>query len=650
MNIVGRRRELKRIWNYAISEPENKAIFGVKGVGKSTLIQYVFSKDNCKQFADENKVLFVRTILDSKIKGDILIDFLYDRVLNGIDLIGDEDVVASIFEKIDASKDRFQSKDSQLRNALEIIKDYDYSLVLVMDDFHNMGRNTEVGSDQYDFLRSLNELSLIYYWIISDSDFSDVYATSQFITSFFAQKFIPETLPQMTKEDAIELIRLNADKNGVDISDDDLIQIYEIIGGTPGFITSAIKCYELLDNSLANSDEFVELMFENPKCKSILTSWTRSLTREQKDLLFDIAQNHCIYQEQCAGTGIVGKINQLGDNSGLGLIIHNTDDRGKFWSINSRLFSDYILKRTDEFYSNDIIVPAVEQAPQPAPTYIQNNYYTVNNNYFDSVSAYEALISLKNLVANSSLCLPSESSINEAVQKLPYQQPGWNELSEEEQDEQMDEYADKILESDDFSSEGLSENQMNRFNLSEEVLSNMPEICRKNLISAIQVYDVLQYCVDRFGISMCESESARGILFARAYESLLKYSLKPALDSIESIANKEINLEKNKYFFRDAPVNKMTIGNFVFVLNDDATLKKLADICANELGNNSYDFSWWKLHETDIFKIGVLRNECCHSGIVFDGKKLEALIDYLFKHDNVSKVILYNDIRNRTMQ
>lgn len=44
----------------------------------------------------------------------------------------------------------------------------------------------------------------------------------------------------------------------------------------------------------------------------------------------------------------------------------------------------------------------------------------------------------------------------------------------------MDEYADKILESDDFSSEGLSENQMKRFCLNEEVIENIPEICRKS--------------------------------------------------------------------------------------------------------------------------------------------------------------------------
>ncbi len=647
MKLIGREKELKRIENFAISEPENKAFLGVKGIGKTVIIESFFSKEKCKELASEYHILYVRTILNSKLKGEELTAFLFDRAINAIDLLDDTSIVESIQNRIEKSKTRFQSKDGLLRDLLETIKEYDYSIVLIMDDFHNMGRNNQMGSEQYDFLRSLNELGLMYYWIISDSDFSDVYATSQFTTSFFVQKFIPETLSQMNMEDMKKLIRIQAEKNDVELSDNDILFIYGVIRGIPVFISPAIKCYELYDGNLFSEDDFIESMFEQPKCKSILTGWTRSLTKEQKDLLFDIAAKQKVYQEQL--TTIIGSINQLGDNSGLGLIIHETDENGRYWILNSRLFQEYIIRKTDEFYSNDIVVPVAEQAQQAAPTYIQNNYYTVNNNYFDAVGAYEALVSLKNLVANSSLCLPSESNIKDAVQKLPYQQPGWNDLSEEQQDEQMDEYADKILESEDFSSEGLSENQMKRFCLNEEVIENIPEICRKNLISAIQVYDVIQYCVDRFGLSMCESESARGILFARAYESLLKYSLKPALDSIESIANREIVLERSKYIFRDAPVNKMTIGNFVFILNDKASLNKLADICVNELGNPSYDYYWWKSHETDIFNISNLRNECCHSGSIFDGKKLEALIDYLFKHDNVSKVILYNEICNRNM-
>ena len=65
MNILGRNRELRRIKNIAISEPENKAIFGVKGIGKSIVVESVFSKANCRQYAKEYRYLYVRTILDS---------------------------------------------------------------------------------------------------------------------------------------------------------------------------------------------------------------------------------------------------------------------------------------------------------------------------------------------------------------------------------------------------------------------------------------------------------------------------------------------------------------------------------------------------------------------------------------------------------
>ena len=44
MKIIGRKREIKRITNFAVADPENKAFFGVKGIGKSTIFESVFSK------------------------------------------------------------------------------------------------------------------------------------------------------------------------------------------------------------------------------------------------------------------------------------------------------------------------------------------------------------------------------------------------------------------------------------------------------------------------------------------------------------------------------------------------------------------------------------------------------------------------------
>ncbi len=650
MKLVGRGKILRRLSNYAMEEPENKAFFGVKGLGKSALMDVVFSKKNCRQYAEDYHYLYVRTILMPAKTGEDLVDFLIDRVLNGVDLIDDETLRSDLQSKIQSDKEKFQSKDSVLVEALHTIQDYDYNLILVMDEFHNMGRNKAVSSEQYDFMRSLNEQGLLYYWIISDSDFSDVYATAQFTTSFFAQKFIPETLPQMTKDEMIEMLKATAEKYEIQLPDGVAESIFSYIGGIPGFVLPSIKSLEMMEGQSFNEEEFVVHLLNQPRCVSLLTSWCRSLTREQKDLLKDIMLQRKMYQSSCMS--IIGKINQLGDNSGLGLIVHSSDENGVYWKLNSRIFEEYIQRDETGFYSAEITTDEqLKEIPEYAasPTYIQNNYYTVNNNFFNPESAYDALLRIKRAIGGESLePVQSVPLISSAIQQLPYQQSGWENLDDDEKEEQLDSYADRVFDSDAFHADSLSESQMQRFFLTPDILAALSEHTRNNLISAIQVYDLLQFCVDRFGLSLQSSESARGILFVKLYESILKENLRPALNSIASIASKEIRLERSSYSFVDAPVDKLTIGNFVFILNDRAVQRDLSDVCVLDMNQPSYDEAWWRNHETTIYRIGLLRNECCHSGSQFDSVKLGDLIKYIFESHAIGEVKLYEAIINRT--
>ena len=651
MKLIGRSRILRRLGNYAIEEPENKAFFGVKGLGKSALMDAVFSKRSCRQFAEEYHYLYVRTILMPAKKGDDLVDFLIDRVFNGVDLIDDEELRLELQSKIQSAKERFQSKDSVLVEALHTIQDYDYNLILVMDEFHNMGRNKAVSSEQYDFMRSLNEQGLLYYWIISDSDFSDVYATAQFTTSFFAQKFIPETLPQMNRDEMMELLKVTAEKYEISLSDDVAEIIISYIGGIPGLVLPSIKSLEMIDERSFDEEEFVLHLLNQPRCASLLTSWCRSLTREQKDLLKDIMLQGKLYQSSCMN--IIGKINQLGDNSGLGLIVHSSDENGNFWKLNSGIFAEFIHRKEDEFYSSEIAENEpviISQEPNTPQTYIQNNYYTVNNNFFNPESAYDALLKIKRAIGGGSFG-PAKSVplISSAIQQLPYQQTGWESLEDEEKEDKLNTYADKVFESDAFHADSLSESQMQRFFLTPDILDALSEHTRSNLISAIQVYDLLQFCVDRFGLSLQSSESARGILFAKLYESVLKENLRPALTSIPGIASKVISLgPKASYSFVDAPVDKLTIGSFVYVLNLRDVQKKLSDVCTFDLNQPAYDEPWWRNHETTIYQIMGLRNECCHSGSHFDSIKLDSLIKCIFETQTIGEVKLYAAIVNRT--
>ena len=649
MKILGRKREIKKITNYASSEPENQAFFGVKGLGKSILFENVFSKANCKMYADDYQVLYVRTILQPEKKGEDLINFLLDRVINGIDLISDDILRNDINQRIKEEANKFHSKDSLLREALETIRDNGYSMVLIMDEFHNMGRNSNVGSEQYDFLRSLNELGLIYYWIVSDSDFSDVYATSQFTTSFFAQKFNPKTIPQMNKEDMLEYIGNVAEKNDIDLKTELRKRIVDIIGGIPGFVAPSVMCIETIGERMFNEDVFVEHMLENPKCLSLLTSWSRSLTVEQKDILNKIASSGKVTASDIREN--VGKINQLGDISGLGLLIHEDVENGRYWSINSKLFATFILNKSEMFYSADVVSSssANEEIKQNSTTYnIQNNYYTVNNNFFNPSNAVEALLNLKKMVGTQDqILLPDNELMTAVIKQLPYEQAGWDSMEQEEKEEKMEEYTDRIFSSSDFRADSLSENQMERFSLNNNILSCLSETSRNNLISAIQVYDLLQFCVDRFGLNMLNSESARGILFAKLYESILKESLSPALCSVIGISDKIITIDRNSYSISEAPVNKMTIGNYAYILGARDTQNILATICISDIHKATYNALWWRKHKDDMYQISDLRNKCCHSGNLFNSNQLNMLIDYLFNLGAIAAIEIYNDITNR---
>lgn len=649
MKLIGRKKEMRRIVNFATSDPENKAFFGVKGVGKSSLFETVFSKANCKSYAEEYRYLFVRTILSPNIKGTELTNFLIDRVINGIDLIEEESVRNNLHEQLRTAAEKYNNRDSLLRDILETIKDYEYSFILIMDDFHNMGRNSDVGSEQYDFLRSLTELGLVYYWIVSDSDFSDVYATAQFTTSFFAQKFIAETIPQMSEADGLEMIRLTADKYDVELSDDETKDIYCAIGGIPGFVVPSIKCLEEHDGESFDISWLIQRLLEEPKCISLLTSWSRSLTEEQKDLIQEVAERHTIPEIELRERGDIGKVNQLGNKSGLGLLVKKAGSNGTVWSANSLLFERYVLDRTSDFYAAAIKEPILPAEPVQPPVvqYITNNIMV--NNVFSPDNAVKALAGLKQFLSSGSpVFAPPERLLSETVQQLPFYQDEWAAMNDEQKDAKLDEYAESVFESEDFQFDSLSESQMTRFFLTPEILDHLSEANRRNLISAIQVYDLLQFCIDRFDLDFRHSESARGILFAKVYEAILKDNLRSALNSVASSANFQLRAKNNQIPLWRYFVDQLTYGSFTTILNDPVVQRDFGDICVNSLGLPEYTAQWWNTHCGEIQKISWLRNECCHAGDKFDAAKLNEMLKRMFEDSVLDKIVLYDAIAQRT--
>ena len=411
MTMIGRKNEIEEMLDGDIPYPENKAFFGVKGVGKSTLMETLFSMPNCKKFAKEYKALYVRDNIPENLNGEDLTELLLYIVTKGVDLIDDELIKDDITQQIIKISKRFDRKDHQLNYALNIIKEYGYSLIIILDEFHNMGRNKTVGFSQYNYLRSLQ--SYVYYWTISDSDFSDEYATEQFKTSFFVQNFNPKTIPQLSKDDMFQLLDDKAKRTGIKLTCSAKESIYEIIGGVPGFSSPAIKCikeFGCYDESQFDKERFVNYLLEDRTCLSFLNSWSRSLTIDQKEILLSFSESEKRYEDEIT-TPLI-EINELGDKCGLGLLSNGTDEKGNFWRINTELFRVFILSKSSQFFAADVVSPTKENevVVQPAPTYhIQNNYFTVNNNFFNPDSAVKSLLLLKDIASKGQLYIPDQS-------------------------------------------------------------------------------------------------------------------------------------------------------------------------------------------------------------------------------------------------
>lgn len=282
----------------------------------------------------------------------------------------------------------------------------------------------------------------------------------------------------------------------------------------------------------------------------------------------------------------IGRINQLGDHSGLGLLIHDSDEIGKYWRVNSEIFKYFIVSKEDTFFATDItpIETVKDDASRPGTTYIQNAYFNVNNNFFNPNDAVKSLLVLKEIATCKQLPAAPTKALTDAIQCLPYEQEGWDKLTDEQKDEQTGAFAD--LASETFRSDILSETQLSRFSLNQQFLDGLSETCRNDLISAIQIYDFLQFCVDKFGLNILNSESARGILFARLYESMLKEYLHPALCSDNEISSRPIFLGGKRFVISTVPPFQRTIKFYANFLNDSNrdpfVENKLASICVND--------------------------------------------------------------------
>ncbi len=295
----------------------------------------------------------------------------------------------------------------------------------------------------------------------------------------------------------------------------------------------------------------------------------------------------------------------------------------------------------------------VYEAPQVINNYISGDVNQITaSNYVENqtnnieISIENAVMGLEKLqsMVIDGVGGVSEIEVKKEFEQLPFNSDTWIELSDDEREEKTYEYADQMFRSQAFINKELTEEQKNRFCLSDETMNMLSQDCRKQIICGVQVYDLIQYCIDNFGLEMNVSESPRAILFARAFEKHMKDCMYQLLGTLDGFKHQTL---PNKRTLSDTDINKTTIGNYAFILKH-GDICKLSGLAADRLGRSDLDEQWWKDLTKKLSKIGDLRNECCHSGSKFAYAQLTELIKLIFEDESIESVHVLKEIEDRS--
>ena len=653
----GFQKRLDELESYALADYiENKAFIGIKGVGKTYLFTKFFCRENVKRFEQENKYLFARADLLAAQSSDDIFRTLFISCQERIDDILVPDVSDKILNVYDEREKRNSrrmemSNQDRLKLLLKVLSDTDYKMILVIDNFNCLSRNTEIRDTQYRLFRSLSEENLLRYWIISDSDFSDTNNTSNFIDSFFVQNFQTNTIQMLSRDDVIDYIK-NSPKNFC-FTENQMNVIYDTVSGIPKLIDIALEeIHKMKNTDNISKEQLASIMLKNSTFLSLMDSWCKGLTEEQKQILSYIAEKGVLYDSDIDDDFEIRQMNSLADsNGGVGLCVVEIDfDDCKEWRLNSFLFREYVNKNRCKFVNEqDSNVNAAIPEISTGTTYnVINNFAAPVNIIRQDISmqidsAVDNLKLMSRILNGSNANYPRISEIQETFEALNFSPD--NSLSkdncEAELEKRADDYADKIFNSIEFSEYGISEEQKSRFCLTDDILNSLSDDCKKEIICGINVYDIIEKCIG-FGLKL-NSESPRGILFARAVEGELKNVAGNALKKMDFSKLFLVRFGSREIMFKDCNLLETTMGTYSFILKDRNIINGLASLCRQQnMGDKN--FYWWRNYQDKLRLLTNKRNDCCHCGHIFNNNDLLDMINYIFKDGILANISLFDKI------
>ncbi len=235
---VGRRREVKQVYmRLRNAEFESSSIVGERRSGKTSLLNYIAHSDTVQAYGlDPESYLFVYLDLEM-INATSTPTRLYQHMLRRI---------ASRVENEDLKKEirdvsQYESIDTyDLAEALDSMEDRDLSVVLLIDEFENLGNNANFGPDFYYGLRSLaihHDLALVTSTRV---DLVEISHSEEVRSSPFFNIFATINLQPFSRDDIAEMLDTYLADSGISFPEPEMDQLLALSGRVPFFAQMAL--------------------------------------------------------------------------------------------------------------------------------------------------------------------------------------------------------------------------------------------------------------------------------------------------------------------------------------------------------------------------------------------------------------------------
>jgi len=244
LEFIGRTREIRKIYSRIdASHPQSVSVVGERRIGKSSLLNFIYHKDNRKKFMTTNdQAIFV--YLDFQRITDFSIPKFIQFIFGIIEIETGRDI----------AEGRDLSLDS-LREVVNTIHNDNMRIIFLMDEFEVITRNVHFDVEFFSFLRSLANGYRVSYVTSSCDELQHLCHNQDISDSPFFNIFSNLPLRPYPANEAEELVSLPSTEEGLSLANFSE-EIIRIAGRFPFFlqICCSVVFEELLDKPESTLD------------------------------------------------------------------------------------------------------------------------------------------------------------------------------------------------------------------------------------------------------------------------------------------------------------------------------------------------------------------------------------------------------------